>query len=266
MNLTDMGTATLARQQLELAAAIRDNATTSDTLLQATPQGSLARLHIYSHAYRSRLGEALKENYPVLARVLGDDDFAVLANAFLDAYPSHTPSIRWFGARLTEFIAQHPDLLPHPSLADLIRMEWALNTAFDAADADPLKVDALLALDPETWPTLRFEVHPSVRLLASDWNVEPLWTALTADENAETEPPEEFQHHLLIWRVAHRTQWRSVKPEEATLLQTIQEENDFTRLCAIAGTFAGDNASAIAAGYLRHWVESGLLAGYKVNY
>jgi hypothetical protein len=256
----------LQHQMQQLATAIRGDQSAPDNLLKLTPNGLPARLNIYSHAYRARLGEALKENFPILARVLGDDGFADLSNAFLDAYPSGTPSIRWFGERLIQFVRQHPDALPHPSLVDLVRMEWALNTAFDAADADTITVEDMMALAPDAWPDCRFTLHPSVRLLALDWNVEPLWTALTADENAETEPPEEFQHRLLIWRVDFQNQWRSVAADEANLLRAVIDGNSFTQLCDTATEFAGDNAAGLAAGYLRNWVESGLLSSIYTGY
>jgi len=259
---TAMGS-NLAHQQQELAAAIRADSTLSSNLLQPTPQGGPARLHIYSNAYRARLGEALKENYPVLARVLGDDGFADLSAAFLHSHPSRTPSIRWLGASLAEFVAHDTDALPHPSLCDLIRMEWALNTAFDGADANPLQVADMLMLAPADWPSLRFEVHPTLHLLSMNWNVEPLWTALSADENADTEPPEEFQHYLLIWRDNHRTQWRSVGSLEAQLLQATIQGDCFAALCETAAQMSDTATAETVAGYLRNWIESGLLAKYK---
>lgn len=252
----------LALQQQELARAIRaDAVTATGNLLKNTLQGTPARLDIYSIAYRARLGEALKENYPVLARVLGDDGFADLANAFLHHCPSHTPSIRWFGARLAEFVEEAADILPHPSLVDLIRMEWALNIAFDAADAAPLKVAELLRLAPEAWPALQLILHPSLHLLSLNWAIEPLWSALSVDENADTDPPEEFVHHLVIWRVEHRTLWRSVSAEEAMLLRAAIAATKFAQLCEIAAEFAGGDAAATVAGYLRNWVEADMLTG-----
>jgi len=256
-------TTVLAQQQQELADAIRHEKFVPHELLKPTPQGAPPRLQIYTLAYRSRLGEALKENYPVLARVLGDEGFAELADVYLRNYPSRTPSIRWFGATLAEFAAQS-ELIPHPSLCDLIRMEWALNTAFDAADAQPVSVAEMLALQPAEWPALQFVMHPSLHLLALHWNVEPLWSALTADENAQTDPPEELPHHLLIWRVGHQTQWRSVEPTEALLLMAALAGQTFTQLSEIALDSAGSDAAQTVAGYARIWIEAGMIAGIHV--
>ncbi|MET3106495.1 hypothetical protein AAKU67_001207 [Oxalobacteraceae bacterium GrIS 2.11] len=252
---------TLHGQQQQFADALQNDASCS--LFKPTPQGTAPRLFVYSDAYRIRLGEALKENYPVLARVLGDDGFADLANAFLRDNPSRTASIRWFGTALANYVERTDDVLPHPALGDLIRMEWALNTAFDAADATPLTVADMLTLAPEAWPDLQFLPHPSLRLLALEWNVEPLWTAVTADENAEAEPPEPLQHHLLIWRVEYRTLWRSVEAIEAQLLNATLAGHSFAELCETAAESNPDAAAETVAGYLRIWVEAGMLAGMK---
>jgi hypothetical protein len=253
--------AVLARQQQELADAIRSNGASavSAGLLQSTAKGQAARLQIYIDAYRIRLGNALKENYPVLARLIGDESFADLAEAFLRDSPSRQPSIRWFGAALADFVAREPSASPHPSLHDLIRMEWALSIAFDGKEAEPLSVADLLAVPPESWPTLRFAPHPTLQLLALNWNIAPIWTALTADENADTEPPDELSHHLLVWRSRQKMHWRYSAPDEARLLAKCVAGESFASLCEVAAEYTDESAAQTAAGYLRTWVDAGLL-------
>ena len=264
-------TLSLAQQQQAFAAAIMANEAPAglSTLLRPTPQGGKPRFDIYHNAYRVRLRQALKENYPVLFRVLGDEGFAVLAEGFLAARPSRQPSIRWFGEHLAEHVSAHPESVPHPALADLIRMEWALGTIFDSVDAEPLRVADLLALPAEAWPELRFSAHPSLRLLALEWNVEPLWSVLSKadeDEEPETEVPVETPHHLLAWRSDGQTQWRSAEPAEAALLAACVAGTSFAELCELAGENWGDGTAAQVAGYLRVWVEAGLLGDFvQVN-
>lgn len=231
----------------------------STALFRPTPQGGPPRLAIYRNAYRARLTDALRENYPVLHRVLGDEAFDELAENFIAARPSHHPSIRWFGGALPEWLAADGDQLPHRALIDLARMEWALCTAFDAADDTPLTVNDLLAHPPEVWPELRFTGHPSLRLIALDWAVEPLWRALTENPEAETAAPVTQPHHLIVWRQNDQTQWRSVEPFEADLLQAALAGESFAELCERAATTQGEQAAAAVAGHLRVWVEAGLL-------
>ena len=255
----------LATQQQQFAAAITKvsagGTAALEPLLRKTPQGGAPRIDIYRNAFFARLTAALNENFPVLHRVLGDDAFGELAAAFIIARPSRTPSIRWFGAELPGFLEQRIDLVPHPSLIDLARMEWALCAAFDAADAACVEVANLLALDPAAWPTLGFLPHPSLRLVHLHWAVEPLWSALSADENAATEPPEALDHHLLIWRGETQTQWRSAADFEARILAACLAGQPFAALCELAADEVGDRAAAEVAGHLRAWVEAGLFAG-----
>jgi hypothetical protein len=252
--------AKLAAQLLALAQAITADSAPTDTaeLLRPTPQGGPPRLGIYRNAYRARLTDALRENYPVLHRVQGDEAFDELAERFIATCPSHQPSIRWFGSALPEWLAANHDQLSHPALADLARMEWALCTAFDAADDTPLSVDDLLAHAPEAWPTLRFTGHPSLRLIALDWAVEPLWRTLSDNPEAETAAPEPQPHHLLVWRKNDQNQWRSVEPFEADLLQAALAGESFAELCEHAAATQCEQAAAAVAGHLRIWVESGL--------
>lgn len=252
----------LREQQQWLAAAIvgGDVVPEFDGLLCKTPQGDAPRIDIYRNAYRARLAAALKENFSVLHRVLGDDAFRELAEIFIAARPSREPSIRWFGAELPDFLSQHPDLAPHPALGDLSRMEWALSTAFDAADAALLEVSSLLAVTPTDWPTLRFTAHPSLQLVPLSWAVEPLWSTLSVDENAATEPPEPLAHHLLVWRGGAQTHWRSVADIEAKLLAACIAGRPFAELCELAADAVDERAATEVAGYLRAWVEAGLLA------
>ncbi|MCK6407512.1 MAG: putative DNA-binding domain-containing protein [Rhodocyclaceae bacterium] len=254
---------TLAAQLQVFALAITasEEPVESAALFSATPQGDPPRLSIYRHAFRARLTAALRENYPVLHRVLGDQTFDEVALGFIAAHPSHHPSIRWFGNALPGHLQTLADAgeLPHPALPDLARMEWALGTAFDAADAAPLSVEQLLAVAPEAWPELRFSAHPSLRLIALDWAIEPLWRALSDNPEAETAAPEAQPHHLLVWRQNDQTQWRSVEPFEATLLQAALAGESFAELCERAAATQGEQASATVAGHLRVWVETGLL-------
>lgn len=251
--------AALRCQQQAFAAAITAEGAWAG-LLKPTGRGTPPLLHLYRHAYGARLTDALRDNYPVLHQVLGDEEFERVAAAFITARPSRRPSIRWFGAELGAFLAADPALLPHPALIDLVRMEWALGTAFDGPDAPVLQVGDLTQLATGDWPALRFHPHPTLALIHLDWAVEGLWSAVSSDPEGETQPPEALAHQLLVWRRDHQTQWRSVSEEETELLAACCAGKPFAELCDIALTRHGDQAAASVAAFLRVWVESGMLS------
>ena len=252
-------------------------------LLRPGPGGAAAALAVYRHAHAARLTAALRDNFEILARALGDEAFAALASAYIDAQPSDQPSIRWFGHRLAAFMDQRlaadDGLVPHPALADLARMDWALRGAFDAADAPVLLREALAAVPPEHWPGLRLVLHPSVQQVALQWAVEAAWHALRAGLDGATgnpadsgpEPelpaPEAHPHALLVWRRELATQWRSLAEPEAALLQSVAEGAVFGDLCEQAASGVdepGQAATRVVAG-LQQWLADGLVSGFSVS-
>lgn len=250
--------------QQRLAAAIRDGADASGLLAGDFALG----LQAYRHAYRARLVAALADNFTVLARALGDEAFEALGHAYLAACPSQHPSIRWFGDDLAGFMAAAgDDLVPHPSLVDIARMDWALRGAFDAAEAPLLQASALAALGPDDWAGLVLHLQPSVQRVTLAHAIEPAWRVLRAWEpesgDAQPELPEPVPHGhvLLAWRQGLDTRWRSVEPLEAALLAAVQRGDTFAALCETAAVELGDPEAAAPAviGLLQRWLADGLL-------
>ncbi|WP_295637991.1 DNA-binding domain-containing protein [uncultured Methylibium sp.] len=260
----------LADQQRRLQRAIvgaapaAAQADEADALLRTRDGGGPPLLGIYRHAYRARLAEALRDNHELLPRVMGDEAFDALAAAYVEAHPSRHPSIRWYGAGLADFMAARTDLSPHPALADLARLEWALRAAFDAPDAQPIEAAALAGRPADAWASLRFAPLPSAALLPLGWRIGPLVQALRADDSeAEPPEPEPAAHHLLIWRPRLDTRWRSLEPLEAALLEALFAGERFESLCLIAAARQGDeHAAAVVVGLLQGWIAEGLIASF----
>lgn len=254
----------LQAQQRALQAALCERQADAGFLQTPVHPG----LSIYQDAYAARLIAALRDNYTVLHRALGDEQFDALARAYLQARPSRQPSIRWFGDRLAAFMADaYAEQLPHPSLVDFARMDWALRGAFDGADAALLQPGQLMTVSPEDWPGLVFRLHPTVSQQALAWAIEPAWRALRAyepeagDEAPELAEPAPLAHALLVWREGLDTRWRSLEPLEAQLLQAVAEGQPFAAICALAAqTVDPEAAAGVVVQALQRWLAEGLLA------
>jgi hypothetical protein len=219
-----------------------------------------SQFDVYRNAYRARLRGALRANYEVLPLVMGDDDFDALANAYIDAKPSAHYSLRWFGHELCDFMASHDDLVAHPAMLDLARMEWTLRTAFDAASVEPLAADALTSVAPDAWPNLRFGLHPAVQLLDMQWAIGPVWHALKAQQD-DVPPPEVLAHHMLVWRLGLNTQWKSLSSAEVAFVQSLQADHTFAEICASQAEVVGEYLAAqTAATHLREYLGNGVIA------
>ena len=68
----------------------------------------------------------------------------------------------------------------------------------------------------------------------------------------------------LLWRHELRTFFRSLQPGETAALTAAREGQSFGEICALlSAEFGETEAPAKAAGFLRNWVESGLLTAVR---
>jgi hypothetical protein len=222
------------------------------------------RLGIYADGYRSRLIEVLESSYPVLASLLGEADFHTLAAKYIATHESAFFSVRYYGHELADFLAADAEYSKAPLLAELAKWEWAMADAFDAADAEPIDSGAFAQVAPEDWAQLRFEWSPSVQLLALEWNVPGLWKAVTED----TERPEPSLSlepaSWLIWRRELQIYFRPVAAQEAAVIAASCAGQSFGELCVLLCEHLDESeASLHAAGFLRSWVQSGLIVNKR---
>jgi putative DNA-binding protein len=139
--------------------------------------GAAARLAVYRHHVLTSLTAALEATYPVVCRLVDRRFFGWAADRYVRAHPPSGPCLFEYGADVPAFLAAFPACAHLPWLADVARLEWAMNRALHAPDAAPLAVDAWRALDPGALGRLTLHVDPSVTLLESPWPVDAIWRA-----------------------------------------------------------------------------------------
>lgn len=228
------------------------------------------QLSIYSYAYRARLKEVLANDYHAILMAIGDDHFNQLADNYIEAHPSHYFSLRDFGSHLPNFISgliqQHEDQeIPWkeiPWLYELALFEWNLGQAFDAADISLFREQDMISISPESWPELRFTLHPSVLRLNFEWNIVEMWQALTDDNPTEVTAIHEASSPWLIWREQLITRFRSMQTEEQIAFDKLKEGGNFNEICeALATAMSENEVPMYAASLLKSWIAQGLISG-----
>lgn len=258
----------LADLQREFQAHVLrgDGAVLSQIAQRGAPTTAAHRAFVYYNAYRRRLVEVLQNDFPGVRALTGDADFETFAAAYIDACPSRHPSLRYFGSRFAEFLHDLPAAGSRVELADMASFEWLFNECFDAADADPIGVDDVAALAPESWLELRFRFLPGSRRLTLRTNAPAAWRAVKNGEPLpETTVTEARQ--WLLWRIGFDVSWRPLDADEAVALDTARAGAAFPELCDALFAIS-DNEEAVplrAATLIKRWVADGMIAGLVVD-
>lgn len=223
------------------------------------------RLAIYGDGYRLRLIEALQKTFPVLAELLGESDFEALAAQYVEAYESPFFNIRWYGDQMGQFLAADPKYSSVPILAEMARWEWAMAAVFDAADAETIGISAFAQIAPADWAALQFDFSPALQVLELEWNVPQLWKAVTEGSDERPDPVHEPASYL-IWRRELQIYFRPFGEAEASVVAAARNGHSFGELCVLLCEHLDPSeAPHHAAGFLRGWVESGLLVGLAAS-
>jgi len=218
------------------------------------------RLGVYGDAYWLRLMEALEFNYPGVHTLLGDDGFLKAGRAYIDVWPSHFRSIRWFGDHLAEFLRTTAPYQNEPMLAEMAQFEWMRSVVFDAANQDPLSENDLAAVPEQRWPELRFKPHPSLRRMDFQWNVAAFRRAIDEDKDPDPPAKAESREGWVMWPQGVDTYWRSMDVDEAVAMDGLIEGKNFSEICAgLLEWIDEENVAIRAAGMLKRWVNDGMI-------
>ncbi len=249
-------------------ASFQDHVLKGDASISAEVGGPdedfrIRRLAIYRDAYRLRLAEVLRNDYPALASLCGDE-FDSIAEGYIAMHPSIFRNVRWFGGSLCAFLRQHPRYCGRPDLADLALFEWTLGLAFDAADGPAVAFTEVAAIAPEDWADLRFEAHPSLHVVKLRASAVAAWKAFSMD--AEAAAPRQDCTEWAVWRQDLSPYFRSLDADEAWALAALRGDQSFGEICVgLCDWVAEVEAASRAARLLRTWIDDGWIAGFSVN-
>src|SRR5262249_36525583 len=114
-----------------------------------------ARLAVYRHHVISSLTSALESTFPVVVRLVDPRFFRFACDRYIRSEPPTGPCLFEYGATFPDFLARFEPCRHLAWLPDVARLEWAMNAALHAADAEPLTVDTLRARPAGTLETAR---------------------------------------------------------------------------------------------------------------
>jgi hypothetical protein len=150
----------------------------------AIDEGSEGAMRVYRNTVVSGCVDALRANYPVVARLLGDEMFEAVAAEHSSQCPPRRPTLALYGARFPEWLQGQTWFHEIPYLSEVARIERFYVESLFAADAEPMDMSRVLGAD---WQTLRLRLHPATRFQWLSAPAMSIWLAQREETVSELE-------------------------------------------------------------------------------
>ena len=176
---------TLLETERRFAAALRtgDCAAAAELIAPSAVSAGEA-IAIYRNTFVSGAVKALRLSHPAIERLTGAEFFEAAARAFVAGAPPSSGCLDAYGAGFAGFLSGFEPLHDLPYIADVARLDWAVNLALHAEDAKTLDAGALAAAAGIAPEHLVLTPHPSLSLLRMDYPADMIWRAVLAQDDA----------------------------------------------------------------------------------
>jgi len=222
----------------------------------ALPRGVVAhnsaaprkRFAVYRNNVAVGLAAALEARFPATRKIVGEDFFNGVGKLFTAAHPPRSPLMMFYGDEFPAFLAAFEPARDVPYLAGVAWLEAAHTRAYHAADAKPLTPAALHGTPPAALADLRFILHPSLEIVASDYPIVTIW-AMNSGE-MELAPISDWRgEDALVLRPGLDIEVRRLPPGAKVFLQSLAAGDPLglAAASALAANASFDLAANLAA-------------------
>jgi hypothetical protein len=218
-----------------------------------------ARLAIYRHHVFTTLTAALQAMFPVVCRLVDERFFAYVSDQYIRVDPPAGACLFEYGATFPAFLGGFPACEGLRYLADVARLEWAMNRALHAPDHVALEPAALRAQLSEVDGHEVFFLDPSLSLVASPRPIDRIWRVNQPEADPDaTVDLSAGGVRLEVRRVGDDVVFRGLDPGVFAFRQALAEGHRLAEAVgrALAADEAFDLPGALAGVY-----RDGLLAG-----
>jgi hypothetical protein len=208
-----------------------------------------ARLGVYRHHVFESLGAALVATFPTVQALVGPEFFRALARAFVRHALPQQPVLAEYGADFPAFVAGFEAARDLPYLADVARLDWALNVAFHARLDGRLEAADLSALPAERLPSMSISLAAGVVLVSSPYPLDRIWeTSQPAAEKA-TVNLNSGGANLLVLRRPDDAAFVRLSAGEAAFMAALTKGMSLER--AAGAAFQADPAFELSTSFAR---------------
>lgn len=182
-----------------------------------------ARLRIHRHHVRQSLVGALAATFPTVQAIVGEAFFGTMAKGFIREDLPAQPVLAEYGAGVPAYVSAYGPAATMPYLADVARLDWALNFSYHSPLAPRLVASDLAGLAGERLFELKLAFAAGAILVRSPWPIDRIWHAAQPGAPAGTVSLEEGPASVLVLRRPDDSAFASLDPAEAAFVAAVAE-------------------------------------------
>jgi hypothetical protein len=216
---------TIARRATaEFATALLDpRRRTPPGLIGPDGNPNSKRFNVYRNNVVAGLVATLRDAYPAVACIVGDEFFAAMARVYVAETPPTSPIMLDYGAGFPDFIGTFEPGECLPYLQDIARIERAWIEAYHAVEAEPLASAVFTRIASDDLPNLRLALHPSLRLVGSRFPSLTIWRMNIKGGEPERVDLDAGGDDILVIRPNAEVEMRSLPVGGAEFIQALGE-------------------------------------------
>lgn len=218
------------------------------------------RVGVYQGMYLLRMVEALENDFPAVAHLLGHEGFVGLVTRYVAAHPSRSYTLNRLGDRLPEFIRESRGIRRKAFVADLARLESLVTAAFDAPESPAWPSEEIARVPESAWPEAVLRPSAALRVAAFAYPVNAYLQSVKDDEH-DHPPTGRRPTWIAVYRKNYEV-WRLDLSKPAhDFLAALVKGRPFGRAVATAARGLQGSAGDQLFRWLRDWVAEGFFQG-----
>lgn len=208
-----------------------------------------ARLRIHRHHLHESLASALATTFPTVRQLVGEAFFRAVARAFAAANLPAQPVLSEYGEGFAAFVDSYDRARGLPYLADVARLDWALNVAFHNPWQPRLTAADLATIPVEQLPSARIGLALGTTVIRSAFPLDRIWAASQSDATSATVDLDAGGACLLVFRQQDDSGFVVLRAGEAAFASSLLANTSLED--AAVAAFAADPGFDLAVVFRR---------------
>lgn len=203
-----------------------------------------------------KLAEYLGETFEATWRILGEDQFPVLASDYFESYPSQYVSLFDYGLALPEWMAHSPWRQKTPFLSDLARFEWDIKEVSHLPQHSSISKEMIQGIDPSL--NVQLVIGQSCRLFESSFAVFDIWKQCFIG-NHRPQLPWARSQRLALYKQDSKMRIRELSESEFVLLEHLKSGGTVTEALDLTLNLVGNISQRTITEFFHMLFQAGLV-------